>query len=128
MKESIAEYEVKHRRSRVVPLMHHYQVEIPFGSGHMRNMVSDVGDQWCSLYRVPPEKVGLIPRKGDLMPGEEIEAVGKEGAELEAANKRDLFKPRVKDVKDQGMKEGFQMVILHIAQPAPFEEKKHGGN
>ena len=114
----ISEFEIKERRSKVVPLM----MGIPNLQTGGTKMVQ-IGQQWNAIYEVPPEKTDLIPTKGSIAPGfSKCVKDGLAGNELEKAKQDDLFLPRVKDVQDKGKKDGNYLVVLHIAQAAPFAE------
>ena len=115
MRESIAEYEVEARRSRLVP------VTTP---SPVTGRPLEFAKQWNALYMVPLDKLDLLPSKGDIQPGLEREADPEtmKGEELEAAKKRDLLLPRVKDIKDQGDEDGCRVVVLHLIRVLQFEE------
>jgi len=119
MKENIAEYEVKERRSRVVPAT----IPNPFTGRPI-----EFGQQWAGVYKVPFDKMDFIPAKGDLQPGVEREADAEtmQGDELEAAKQRDLLLPRVKDVKEQGDRDGCRLVVLHLICATQYNNGEGG--
>ena len=125
MTENIAEYEVTERRSRVVPAT----IPNPF-----TRVPIEFGKQWAAVYKVPPDKMHLVPAKGDLQPGVEREANPEtmQGEELERAKERDLLLARVKDVKDQGTQDGCKLIVLHLIQVSKYENEeevaKNGDN
>ena len=111
----IAEHEIKPSRSKVVPLM----MTLP------NKTTVQVGQQWNALYSVPMDKIDMIPEKGSIAPGfARSVKEGFAGEELEKAKRDDLFLPRVKDVQERGKKDGNCLVVLHIAQAAPFGSGK----
>jgi len=114
MKENIAEYEVKARRSRTVAAT----IPNPFTGRPI-----EFGQQWAAVYKVPFDKLGLVPAKGDLQPGVEFEAdeATMSGDELEAAKQRDLLLARVKDIKDHGDQEGCRLLVLHLICASSYE-------
>ena len=119
--ESIAGYEVKARQSRVVPAT----IPNPFTGAPIV-----FGQQWAAVYKVPPDKMRLVPVKGDLQPGVEREANPEtmQGDDLERAKERDLLLPRVKDVKDQGEQDGCKLVVLHLIHALKYEGEEVSKN
>ena len=119
MKENIAEYELVQRRSRVVPAT----IPNPFTGRPI-----EFGEQWAAVYKVPFDKLGLVPQKGGLQPGIEFEADPEtmNGGELEAAKERDLLLPRVKDIKDQGEQDGCRLFVLHLICASKYNNGEGG--
>ncbi len=124
MTENIAQYEVEKRRSRTVPAT----IPNPFPG----RAPIEFGKQWMAVYKVPWDKMDLVPVKGGFQPGIEPEADPEtmKGDELKEAEERDLMLPRVKDVKEQGGTDHCTDVVLHLIQALKYEgeEEVKGGH